>query len=352
MLAAVYYGPDDLRVEETRLPEVGPGDVLLRVLSASICGTDLRILHGQHRKFPTGTVRIPGHEMVGEVAKSGVGVNGFEPGMRVFAAPNWGCGTCRQCVSGANNLCASYSAIGVTQDGAFAEYVLIPAAAVRQGNLMPISEAVDPAVAALVEPFACVLRGQNALGIRPGETVLVMGAGPIGLMHVALARLRGAGRVIVSEPNPARREQASAMGADSMIDPSAQDLEETMRDLSGGEGADAVIVAAPSRAGQEAALRATAIGGRINFFGGLPKDNPAIAFDSNLVHYKELVVTGTTACSTADCRQAAAIVSSGRVDLSGLISARLPLREAQAAFALAEERTSLKVVIQPKQDGD
>ena len=120
-----------------------------------------------------------------------------------------------------------------------------------------------------------------------------------------------------------------------------------MRDLSGGEGADVVIVAAPSHAGQEAALHVAAIGGRISFFGGLPKDKPTIAFDSNLVHYKELVVTGTTACSTADCRQAAAIVSSGRVDLSGLISARLPLREARAAFALAEERTSLKVVIQP-----
>ena len=352
MLAAVYYGPDDLRVEAARKPEVGPGDVLLRVLSASICGTDLRILHGQHRKFPAGTVRIPGHEMVGEVAQAGSGVDGLEPGQRVFAAPNWGCGTCRQCVSGANNLCASYSAIGVTRDGAFAEYVLIPAAAVRQGNLMPISETVDPAAAALVEPFACVLRGQNALAIRPGETVLVMGAGPIGLMHVALARLRGAGQVMVSEPNPARREQASAMGADNVIDPSSQDLEETVRGLSGGEGADAVIVAAPSHAGQESALRAAAIGGRINFFGGLPKDKPSIAFDSNLVHYKELVVTGTTACSTADCRQAAEIVNSGRVDLSGLISARLPLREARAAFALAEQRTSLKVVIQPKQEGD
>ena len=279
MLAAVYYGPDDLRVEEARTPEVEPGDVLLRVLSASICGTDLRILHGQHRMFPAGTVRIPGHEMVGEVVQAGSGVNGLEPGQRVFAAPNWGCGTCRQCVSGANNLCASYSAIGVTQDGAFAEYVLIPAAAMRQGNLMPISEAVDPAVAALVEPFACVLRGQNALGIRPGETVLVIGAGPIGLMHVALARLRGAGLVIVSEPNQARREQAAAMGADHVIDPSSQDLEEAVRGQSGREGADAVIVAAPTHTGQEAALRAAAIGGRINFFGGLPKDKPSIAFD-------------------------------------------------------------------------
>ena len=135
--------------------------------------------------------------------------------------------------------------------------MLIPAAAVRQGNLMSISETVDPAVAALVEPFACVLRGQNALGIRPGETVLVIGAGPIGLMHVALARLRGAGRVIVSEPNQARREQASAIGADSLIDPASQDLAETVRGLSGGEGADAVIVAAPfaCRAGGRAARR-------------------------------------------------------------------------------------------------
>ncbi len=128
MLAAVYHGPGDLRVEEVPTPAVGPGEALFRVASASICGTDLRILHGDHRKYPAGTVRIPGHEVVGTIAGLGAGVTGYQAGQTVFVAPNMGCGHCRQCISGNNNLCAEYDALGVTLNGGFAEYMLIPAA--------------------------------------------------------------------------------------------------------------------------------------------------------------------------------------------------------------------------------
>ena len=347
MLAAVYHGALDLRVEQVALPSVGPGEMLVRVRSASICGTDLRIYHGAHRMFPAGTVRIPGHEVVGEVAALGDGVTGYTTGQSVFIAPNWGCGHCRQCVTGNSNRCADYGAIGVTRDGGFAEFVLVPASAVTQGCVMAIGAAVDPAEAALIEPFACVLRGQDALCIQPGEQVLVMGAGPIGQMHVRLARLRGAGRILVSDPNPLRRAQMASAGADRVVDPTQEDLAALVASESGGSGMDVVIVAAPSHAAQEQALRLAGIGGRINFFGGLPKDKPIIQFDANLVHYKELTVTGTTACSTADCRRAAEIVSSGRVDLSSLVSRRFPLAQAVEAFAAAEDGTSLKVVLTP-----
>lgn len=347
MLAAVYHGPEDIRVEEVPVPQAGPGEVRLKVNNASICGTDLRIYKGAHRMYPAGTVRIPGHELVGTVDALGEGVRGIPLGQRMFVAPNIGCGNCAECVSGNNNVCANYQALGINLDGAFAEYVIVPAAAVAQGNLMPISEDVDPAVAALIEPFACVLRGQNALHIQPGETVLVMGVGPIGVMHTKLAQLRGAAQVIVSDPNGERVAQALEMGADLGVVPPGDDLEQILRAKTGGRGADVIIVAAPAHQAQEQALQLAAIGGRINFFGGLPKDNPTIRFDSNIVHYKELLVTGTTACSTADCRQAAQIVNSGRVDLSGLISARFPLREAEAAFAAARDRQALKVVIEP-----
>jgi L-iditol 2-dehydrogenase len=212
---------------------------------------------------------------------------------------------------------------------------------------MPISDQVDPAAAALIEPFACVLRGQRPLNIQPGETVLVSGAGPIGLLHLKLALLHGAGTVIVSEPVESRRELALCLGASLAVDPLAQDLERVVLEETDGRGADAVIVAAPSHAAQEAAPRLAAIGGRINFFGGLPKDKPLIQMDANLVHYKELLLTGTTACSTFDCRQAAEIVNSGRLDLSFLVSARYPLAEAIQAFAAAEDRSSLKIVIEP-----
>ena len=347
MLAAVYHGPHDLRIEKIPLPEIGGSELLLRIQSASICGTDLRIYHGSHRKYPPGTIRIPGHEVVGTVAKIGSELNSYTPGQKVFIAPNMGCGQCRQCISGNNNLCADYDAIGVTLDGGFAEYMRVPERAVLQGCVMPIAENVDPAVAALIEPFACVLRGQDALDIQPGDTVLVMGAGPIGIMHIKLAQLSGAGHILVSEPVQDRRAQAARSGADRVVDPSSEDIAAVLDEFSQGQGADVVIVAAPVHQAQETALQLAAIGGRINYFGGLPKDNPTIQFDSNLVHYKELRVTGTTACSTFDCRRAAEIVNSGRIDLSDLVSKRFPLSKALQAFAAAEDCKSLKVVIEP-----
>jgi L-iditol 2-dehydrogenase len=274
-------------------------------------------------------------------------VKGLQVGQRVFVAPNMGCGHCRQCVSGNNNLCANYEALGVTIDGAFAEYMRIPAAAILQGNLIPLKEDVDAAVAALIEPFACVLRGQNAVNIRAGDVVLVVGAGPIGIMHTMLAQLRGASRVIVSELIPERQAQADRVGADRIVNPEYEELAAVVAEETNGDGADAILIAAPARRAQEAALELAAIGGRINYFGGLPKDRSSINFDSNSVHYKELVVTGTTACSTNDCWQSAAIVNSGRIDLSKLISARYSLHRALDAFTAAEDRKTLKVVLEP-----
>ncbi len=347
MLAAVYHGPNDLRVEQVPVPQVGPEDVLVRVESANICGTDLRILHGGHRHYPPGSTRIPGHEVVGEIAAVGERVSGHKVGERVFVAPNMGNGGNRATISGNNNMDPDFTAVGINIDGAFAEYLLVPGLGVNQGNLMAVDAGVDSAVAALVEPLACVLRGQNAVGVRDGDVVVVMGAGPIGVLHVKLARLRGALRVIVSEPAGGRREQALSLGADRVVDPVHEDLKAVVLEESGGRGADVVIVAAPSKVAQEAALEIAAIGGRINLFGGLSKEDPYIRFNSNTVHYKELVVTGTTACSTWDCLRAAEIVNSGRLDLSPLITARYPLSEAVAAFKAAEDGANLRVALIP-----
>jgi len=191
------------------------------------------------------------------------------------------------------------------------------------------------------------LHGQDACAIRPGDTVLVIGAGPIGIMHLLLARLSGAARALVAELSPARRKQALALGADRAIDPATEDLAQAVRAETAGAGADVILVAAPSDRAQQEALRAAAIGGRINFFGGLPKDRPTVELDSNLVHYKELVVTGTTACSTADCRRALALINAGRLDLSGLVSDRFPLADAARALRVAAEGHGLKVVLLP-----
>ncbi len=188
-----------------------------------------------------------------------------------------------------------------------------------------------------------MLRGQDALDIQPGETVMVMGAGPIGLMHLKLARLRGAGKVIISEPVQERRDRARIVGAIFVYDPLSDEFNAHIQDETRGKGVDVIIVAAPSHAAQQEALNLAATGGRINFFGGLPKDRPLVQLDANAVHYKELIVTGTTGCSTADCRRATDLVSAGLVDLGDLISLRLPLSQFEDAFSAAEDRQVLKV---------
>lgn len=347
MLAAVYYGPQDLRVEQRPIPEIGPQEALLKMVSSGVCGTDLRIYHGAHRKYQPGTIRIPGHEVVGDITQIGADVKGLQVGQRVFIAPNIGCGHCRQCVSGNNNLCSNYDAPGITFDGSFAEYMRIPSGAILQGNIIPIQEDVDPATAALIEPFACVLRGQDKLHIQPGETVLVVGAGPIGVMHVMLAKLRGAGRVLVSELIPERLEQARRLGADRVINPAKEDLPAIVAEETQDQGIDVAIVAAPAPQAQEIVLELAATNGRINYFGGLPKDRPIISINSNLIHYKELLLTGTTACSTDDCRRAASIIASGRIDLSSLVGARFPLKDTVQAILATEAGKSLKVIVEP-----
>ena len=347
MQAAVYHGPNDIRVEEIPIPEIGPDEILLKVLNANICGTDLRILHGGHRMYPEGTIRVPGHEVVGEIFEIGKNIKKYQPGDRVFIAPNMGEGDSRETISGNNNLDPNFKAFGINLDGAFAEYMRIPAEAIRQGNVMAVNAEEDPAVAALIEPLACVLRGQNAVNLKSGDVVVVMGAGPIGILHMLLAKARGAAQVIVSEPIENRRNQAFALGADQVVDPTSGELSKVVMEKSGNRGADVVIVAAPSKPAQESALEVAATGGRINFFGGLPKDDPYIRFDSNIVHYKELIVTGTTACSTLDCLQAAELVNAGVLDLKPLITGRYRLSKAEDAFKAAADGTNLRVSIEP-----
>ena len=346
MLAAVYHGPEDLRLEQRPVPDVGPEEALLKVVGAGLCGTDLRILHGAHRKYPAGTQRIPGHEIVGEIAEVGASIRGLEAGRTVFVAPNIGCGHCRHCVSGNNNRCAHFDAFGITINGAFAEYMRIPASAILQGNLIPLENDAG-ASTALIEPLACVLRGQDVLDIRPDDLVLVIGAGPIGIMHTMLARLRGVRRIIVADPLPERLPRALESGADRVVGTLEEDLASVVSEESRGQGADVIIVAAPAHGAQTKTLHLAAIGGRISFFGGLPKDRPTIEFDSNQVHYKELRVTGTSACSTGDCRRAAAIVEGGRIDLAKLVSDRFPLAEAIEAFAAADSQKSFKIILEP-----
>lgn len=346
MKAMVYRGPEAFTLEDVAQPVVGPGDVLVKVDACGVCGTDLRIASGAHRAYAPGTVRIPGHEIAGTVVED-VPESGFHAGQTVFVAPNIGCGECRACRTGRVNLCSHPDALGITRDGAMAEYVLVPAEAVAQGNILPVHDDGDSAVLAMIEPLACVLRGSRTVDITEGDVVLICGAGPIGLLHVKVARLRNPACVVVSEPGSERRQQAAAWGADRVVDPIKEDLTEVIAEVSGGRGADAIIVAAPSAQAQEQSVKLAATAGRINFFGGLPKGQSHISLDTNPIHYRELVVTGTTANSTEDCREALKLYLSGNVDLKPLISLCFPLERSQEAFEAAASGQNLKVVLEP-----
>ena len=297
-----------------RDPPPGPERLCCAWTTPASARPTCEILRGVHRKFGPGVVRAPGHEVVGAIADIGAGVGrGLGVGQRVFVAPNIGCGHCRQCLRGENNLCANYEALGITLDGAFAEFLRIPAPFVEQGNLMPFPDALDGAAVALAEPFACVLRGQRALNVGGGDAVLILGAGPIGVMHALAAKAAGAERILVSDLMPARLTMAARMGADRVVNVSEESLADVVAAETEGRGADVVVVAAGVREAMESAPALAAINGRINFFAGLGAGDTVVRLDSNLIHYRELIVTGTSACSTDDCRRSLELISSGKV---------------------------------------
>jgi L-iditol 2-dehydrogenase len=253
MQAARLYGKEDLRVEAVKVPEVGAGEVLLAVKASAVCGTDIRMFRNGHKNASAAHPLVLGHEIAGVVEKVGPGVTGYREGMRVAVAPNMGCGVCDQCVSGNTQLCADYRAFGINIDGGFAEHLLVPAAAVRQGNLSEMPAGVDFAAAAVVEPLSCVYNAFQRCAIGPGDTVLVMGSGPIGLMHARLAKMGGAAKVFMNDINAERL--AWCAGLEKAITPvESPNLAERLRDETHGKGVDVVITANPAPESQVAAL--------------------------------------------------------------------------------------------------
>lgn len=347
MKALVYHAPEGLRIADVETPRPGAGDVLLEVAAASICATDLRIVGGGHLKIREGTRRIPGHEVAGRVAAAGTQVTGISVGMPVAVIPNIGCGGCDLCIRGQTHLCPIYEAFGIDLDGGFAEFMLVPERALHQALLVPLPEGLGFAEAALVEPLSCCYNGVQAGQIAPGDTVLVVGGGPIGLMHVMLSRISGARRVIVSEILDERLDQAGSFGADVLINPDKEDAQEAVLRATGGSGADVVIVAAPSPQAMEQAPALAAAEGRVVYFAGLPRGQDAIAFSPNRIHYRQITVTGTTGASRWQFRRALDLASSRRVDLSRLVGAILALEDGLAAFDRARSRQELKIVIAP-----
>ena len=348
MRALVYTGPGRLEVQERASVPLGPGEARLAVESAGLCGTDVRIFSGQHGAYAGVTDRVPGHEIVGRLVEVGAGAQaastggGLPPlGTRVFVAPNVGCGECTFCRHGDENLCRTTQALGITRDGGFADEVVVPAAALRAGNLIALRDDQDPSTATLIEPLACVVRGQDKAGVEPGDTVFVAGAGPVGLLHVALALARGASTVVCSDRSPVRRAAAERAGAASTFDWSTTDPVAAVEELTGGRGVDLAIAAAPSHELAAQTLRLTAPGGRVLLFAGMPRSRPTAELDINEIHYKELTVTATTASSLRDCTEAARLLGSGLGDLGWMVTDAFSLDDAQAAAERAQDRAAL-----------
>lgn len=344
MRAAVFHEPGRIEVEDVPEPSIIEDEILVRVRAASVCGTDLRISKHGHFKIPAGTRRVLGHEVAGDVVAVGPRVRGYDEGMRVTVTPNVGCGTCRFCRAGDNNMCADYEAFGISIDGGFEELLRVPGFALARGNVFRIPDGLGYREAALVEPFSCCYRGQRALGVGFEDAVLIIGAGPIGVFHLMLAKLAGARKVIVSDLAPARLEAARRLGADVVVNPGEAPLAETVMAETGGLGADVVITAVSSAAVQAQAVQLLATHGRLNFFAGLGSGGAA-EIDTNRLHYRGLVLTGTTGSSNADYEAALRLAGEGRVDLAPLVTGVFPLERIADAMAHSASGDGMKAAI-------
>lgn len=343
MLAARMYGINDLRLEEIQTPVPGPGEIVVAVKAAAICGTDVRMLTSGATGIDETHPLVLGHEFSGVIAQTGPGITGYTVGQRVAVAPNMGCGHCDMCASGNGQLCATYQAPGINIDGAFAEYVLLPAAAVQGGNITPLN-GVSFAEGALNEPLSCAYNGFERCNICPGDFVLVAGAGAIGLMHAKLAKLAGAARVVVSDLSPERLETAKKI--DPFFTIVGKVTEQEVAELTRGHGFDAIVTACPSPAAQQASFAQAAINGRICFFGGLPKQLQEVPLNTNSIHYKQLIVSGTTRASLAQYRKTLGMIGDGILAVENLVSQRAPLAAIADLFELAKQAKGLKNIIE------
>ena len=345
MRAARLYGKEDLRIEDVPVPVAGPGEVLLRVKAAAVCGTDIRMYKNGARGATPENPLVLGHEVSGVVEETGPGVSGYSAGMPVAVAPNMGCGVCDQCVSGNTQMCATFKAFGINIPGGFAPFMLVPAAAVSQGNLAPIPEGGDFVSAALVEPLACVYNAFQRIAIVPGDTVLVIGAGPIGLMHAKVAFMAGAAKVYMNDLS-AERLSLCRKVEPAIVALESEGLKERLSVLTGGKGVSVCITAAPSAEAQILALEIVGVNGRVMFFGGLPEGKSKVALDTNLVHYKQITISGTSRQSLIQYRQTLALVASGRLIVKDLVTMSTPLDQIRASFDQVMAGKGLKNVIE------
>lgn len=346
MEAAKFYAPGDIRLEQLAEPDVAPGEVKLRVRACSMCGTDVKISRSGHPNMSP--PQVMGHEIAGEIVEVGAGVEGWAPGDRVQVIAAIPDGTCEDCLAGHQAICPNQLSMGYQFAGGFAEYLIVPREVLAVDGLTRIPDSLGFAEASVAEPLACVLNGQELARVGAGDTVVVIGSGPIGCLHVRLARARGAARVILVDLNPERLAAAAALVApDHTVATDTQDPVAAVLEATGGRGADVVITAAASGAAQEQGLRMLARRGRLSLFGGLPKDAATITVDANLVHYRELTIVGVNGSTPEHNKRALDLIASGAVPVADLITHRLPLSGVLDALEIVARGEAIKVTIEP-----
>lgn len=344
MKAAVLTALNQLEVLSVDTPEIDPNSALVKVRACAICGSDIRILHhGNHRVTPP---QILGHEAAGDVVAVGANVTRVKVGDRVALGADVPCGECSFCEDGMGTNCQINYAMGYQFAGSFAEYVLLNKTVIDHGPVHVIPDGVGYAEAALAEPLACVLNALERTPVQLGDTVVIIGAGPIGCMMIPVARMMGASKVIVVQRSRGRVEMARRFGADVVICSSDEDAIARVNEETDGLGAHLVVTANPSPSSHSDALAMARNRGRVNLFGGLPAGS-RVELDTNLIHYKELLVSGAHGSLPTHHRRALELIASGRVPVMEFVSHRFGLDDIRDGFAVAESHTGLRVVIEP-----
>jgi L-iditol 2-dehydrogenase len=340
MRVAMYYNNRDVRLEEMPIPKIGPGEFLMKVMACGICGSD--VLEWYRIKSAP---RVLGHEATGEIVEVGKDVRRYKVGDRVFVSHHVPCGVCRYCKRGHETACEMLHTTNY-DPGGFAEYIRVPKINVERGvYLLPKGMSFEEGV--FIEPLACVVRGQRLVGVKKGDTVLIIGSGVSGILHIQLARMKGAGRIIATDVNEWRLKAAEKFGADFVIN-AKENVPEKLRQLNEGRPVDVVIVCAGAPSASEQALRCVDRGGSILFF-AVPGPGDDIRVPFTDLWRNEVSMMTSYGAAPRDLQEALKPLSGRRINVRDMITHRLGLAEAGLGFRLvAEAKESLKVIIEPQ----
>lgn len=344
MKAIVFKSPGEYSYDEVPYPELPKGGVIVKVISAGLCGSDVRTFASGHAKVTPPF--IIGHELAGIIVESDN--PNFKEGDKVLANPGVTCGECDLCQDGMSNLCQDMIVIGTTIPGGYAQYLGLPERAAKTEYLHKLPDDADLDLYPIIETLASVYSTQDNIGLGEGDVVVIEGAGPLGNLHAENAKARGASKVIMSEPSQSRLDMARRFKSiDVFVNPLQEDLKEVVMKETNGKGADVVITACPVGEVQAEAIFLVRPRGTVLLFGGLPPDKRMVTFDANYIHYKEINVVGGYSYPPEFFKKSLDIVTSGQIDAEKFVTHRFPLKDLQKGIDAIKNGDAIKVILKP-----